>query len=135
MLSRFRHLLVVGLAYGIAAMGCDQAGRQAPEGLTAASAKALSDLILGLKSRDSVARTRSAAAIGRMGPRAAEAVPALEAALKDRQLSVRAAAAHALGQIGPAARPALGQLESLSHQGPLREVAARAIAQIGAAEE
>jgi HEAT repeat protein len=86
-----------------------------------------------LKARDPVARARAAAAIARMGPNGKDAVPSLTVAIKDPELSVRAAAAYALGQIGAAAAPALPNLEAASNTPSLRDVARKAIDQIGAA--
>ncbi len=91
----------------------------------------LPSLIQSLKHRAPSSRSRAAVAIGRMGPVAKEAVPALTAALKDRDVGVRAASAHALGKIGPDAKNALKDLQGLMKQGPLRDVAAEAVKQIG----
>ena len=90
----------------------------------------LPDMLQGLKSKDASTRARSAATIGGMGPAAKEAVPALITLLKDREVSVQAAGAHALGQIGPDAAAARSDLEALTRQGPLRDVAVKAIQQI-----
>lgn len=68
-----------------------------------------------------------------MGPNGKDAVPSLTVAIKDPELSVRAAAAYALGQIGAAAAPALPNLEAASNTPSLRDVARKAIDQIGAA--
>lgn len=48
-------------------------------------------------------RWAAADALGKIGPAAAEAVPALTAALTDADWDVRRAAADALGRIGPEA--------------------------------
>ena len=53
-------------------------------------------------------RRAAADALGKIGPAAAEAVPALIAALADADRDVRRAAADALGKIGPAARGGAG---------------------------
>ena len=51
------------------------------------------------------------AALARIGPAAAVAVPELTSALTDASNAVRQHAARALGRIGPAARPAAGALQ------------------------
>src|SRR5262249_43559124 len=67
----------------------------------------LSEWVKELKSWDSQARGKAAAAIGQLGPRAASAVPALIEALKDSDAQVRVEVSVALANIGPAAVPAL----------------------------
>ncbi len=67
----------------------------------------LHELIAGLQSDDHAERSRSALALRRLGPEAAEAVPALVAALDDWDSPNRAHAIKALGGIGPAGVPAL----------------------------
>ncbi|MHC4400701.1 MAG: HEAT repeat domain-containing protein [Planctomycetota bacterium] len=82
-----------------------RAEAQAPEG-----ARKLGDFIAALEHTDASQRLEACRAIGKLGPRAADAVSALEAALVDADPNVQGAAAEALGAIGPAARSAAPSL-------------------------
>jgi HEAT repeat protein len=62
------------------------------------------------KSPDAKVRGQAAEALGRLGPKAKEAVPALTAALDDESASVRLLATEALGRLGPVAGSAVPQL-------------------------
>ena len=66
-------------------------------------------------------RRSAADALGKIGPPAAEAVPALAAALHDPDEDVRRSAADALGKIGPAAAEAVPALAAALHD-PDRDV-------------
>jgi HEAT repeat protein len=85
--------------------------------LFAATARAaetrLSELLKALNSADPSARLVAIDDLGRMGPRAAEAVPALTDLLKNDSAAVRAHAAQALGEIGPPAKSAVPALVRL----------------------
>jgi HEAT repeat protein len=61
-------------------------------------------------SRDARSRARAAEALGKLGPRAKDAVPALVAALDDDAPLVQLMAADALGRVGPDARAAVPRL-------------------------
>jgi HEAT repeat protein len=77
-----------------------------------------------------------ARSLGRIGPAAAEAVPALAHELTGEHAHVRQAAAEALGQIGPAAEPAVpGLIQLLTDRLPAsRQAAAVALARVGRAD-
>lgn len=76
-------------------------------GLLAAAEKGTVDsLARDLKSSKSNVRAHAAADLARLGPEAAEAVPALIAALQDESAAVRHEALNAIDRIGPAARAA-----------------------------
>jgi HEAT repeat protein len=128
MACRFLFVAVALICAGLP-IGC---GRTAPVPSEAkVNATAVPELIRGLQSPDPTARARSAASLGRIGPDAKGAVPALTTALKDTDPAVQAAAAYSLGQIGPDAGEALAELEPLTRRdGPLREVAAKAVSRI-----
>lgn len=73
------------------------------------------------------------AALGKIGPEAATAVPTLVELLADEDLRVRIAAVCALGDIGPAARTAIPALKTLAQQeidDELRGAVAEALRQI-----
>lgn len=74
-------------------------------------------------------------ALGRLGPEAAQAVPAIVRSLASQYSQVRIAAAEVLERIGPAAAAAVPALTaSLQHwNSDVREVVARCLAQIGPA--
>lgn len=70
--------------------------------------------------RNPAVRAVAALELGRMGPAAADAVPALWKAVDDVDLDVRLRAIHALGEIGPAARNAIEALTKASKDEALR---------------
>ncbi len=74
------------------------------------NARRLKYLIAGLSSPNAEDRESAANALGRIGPAAADAVPALTAAQNDERHQVRSRAAIALGRIGPAAAAAVPAL-------------------------
>lgn len=74
------------------------------------TAKRLRNIIAVLADHDAGLRKAAAEALGRIGPQAAEAVPALTAAVRDREWAVREAAVVALGLIGSKARRAADAL-------------------------
>ena len=93
-------------------------------------------LIKALKSKDNATRYSSASAISKLGPDAAEAIPALVELLKHWDTMTRAAAAGAIGKIGinckkevkpavPALREALKDSENI-----VRRAAATALQDI-----
>jgi HEAT repeat protein len=95
---------------------------------------ATSDLPVLMKLvKDVGAGTREAAVkcIGRLGPKAREAVPQLIAALNDRESDVRLAAVEALGEMGPAAAPAIEKLKDLRREPLLESAAARTLDRLG----
>ena len=94
--------------------------------------KTAAELIADLQSGGLSDRIKAAEALGRMGPRAAEAVEALTAALGDPYWDVRQAASEALRRIGPAAVPALVKTLKAPHFWP-RTCAARTLGRIGPA--
>ena len=67
-------------------------------------------LIEGLQASDPKARREAVKGLGRLGPKAADAVPALIVALEDQDRGVRIEAAVTLGHIGPRARAAIPAL-------------------------
>jgi HEAT repeat protein len=77
-----------------------------------------------------------ARSLGRIGPAAADAVPALAHELSSEHAHVRQAAAEALGQIGPAAEPAVPALiQLLTDRLPAsRQAAAVALSRAGRAD-
>lgn len=70
----------------------------------------LEALVMQLGSDEIQQRVEACGVLGKMGPDAAQAVPALIPALKDPEVGVRMAAARALGDIGPAAHSAVPAL-------------------------
>jgi hypothetical protein len=94
------------------------------------------ELIEFLQADEVALRASAAAALGKLGPGAAAAVPALRRALsRDLYALVRRRAAVALGRIAPAAAPARPALrQALRRSEPaLRRAAARALDRIGPA--
>ncbi|MEK7384627.1 MAG: HEAT repeat domain-containing protein [Elusimicrobiota bacterium] len=75
-------------------------------------------LASALKDGLSDVRLYAAAALGQIGSRAKQAVPALAEALKDSEPVVRLNAALALGKMGRGARPALPALRAAALEGP-----------------
>ncbi len=76
----------------------------------------------------------AAAALGEMGPAAADAVPVLIAALSNRFSKPRLLAAQALGRIGPPAAEAVGALKEVlkgNEEGPVGRAAGAALRAIG----
>ncbi|MGD2127438.1 MAG: HEAT repeat domain-containing protein [Desulfobacteraceae bacterium] len=69
--------------------------------------KSVGTLVLALSDRSNKVRASAAEALGKIGPEAAEAVPALIRSLKSVDDLVRARAAEALGDIGAAAEEAV----------------------------
>jgi HEAT repeat protein len=89
-------------------------------------------LIQGLKDPSAAVRSRSARALGQIGPEAKEAAPALIQALKEQDEGVRYWATRALGQIGRGAVPEL--IQALKDQDEeVRYWAALALGEIGPA--
>jgi HEAT repeat protein len=80
-----------------------------------ANAPPVSVLVQRLADDDPQVREQAAAALGRWGPRASEAVAPLMAALGHDDPYLRGAAAVALGRIGEAAVPALTQALASEH--------------------
>jgi hypothetical protein len=108
---------------------------------TGAEVTLLMPRLIGLlKDSNRIVRLFSAGALGNIGPRASNAVPALISALNDNdrgptpasRVYARAWAAIALGRIGPAAASAVPALQTLLNDpdGDLRWKAALAISQI-----
>jgi HEAT repeat protein len=101
----------------------------------------LGPLIEALSDEDeeSMVRERAAWLLGKLGPRAAKAVPALIEALSDDNYYLRLCAAEALAEIGPKAAPAVSVLTEMltaSDDGhDARWLAATALAAIGSAAE
>jgi HEAT repeat protein len=95
----------------------------------------VNDLIAAVKSPDQPARLVAMDSLGRMGGKAAAAVPAIAAALKDPSAVVRVQAAQALGAIGAPAKPAVPELTALidDPRPDVRRAAILALAEIGAA--
>src|SRR5262249_29264244 len=100
----------------------------------------LSNWIATLQNPYSQIRAKAAAALGRMGPAAKDAVPALVEALKDKQAEVRVQASLALAAIGDAAvqplikalkdehrQTRMGAALCLGHMGSKAEAAAPAL--------
>jgi HEAT repeat protein len=92
---------------------------------------------VALASPDLSQRHKAAYALGRIGPRAAAAVPALNAALADPRQKTEVAwyLADALGRIGPAAAPAVKTLVGVIEETPgnavLKRNAAIALGRVG----
>jgi HEAT repeat protein len=107
----------------------------AVDALAAIGAKAVPALVgvLGA-SEDAQARMWAAAALGQMGPAAADGVPALAKALGDGKGGVRYNAAKALGRIGPGAKVAAPALVRAlkDEEVETRSEAAEALARIHA---
>ena len=80
----------------------------------AVAERSVADWIGDLKSDDTDQRSRAAAALGKLGPAAKDAVAPLHEMLKDKQPGLRRAAAEALGKIGPDAKAAVPTLVGLS---------------------
>jgi HEAT repeat protein len=91
-------------------------------------------LALALASPSSETRYHVARAIGRLGPRAASAVPALTAALRDEDWEVRMEAVWALSAVGAAAKPALPSVRDALADRDSQVRAAAAVA-LGAMDE
>ena len=91
----------------------------------------VSVLVQRLADADPQVREQAAAALGRWGPQASEAVAPLMVALGHDDPYLRGAAAVALGQIGEAALPALTQALASEHT-ELRWSAAIALGRLGA---
>lgn len=102
---------------------------EAPE--LSATLAPVSVLVQRLADADPKVREQAAAALGRWGPRASEAVAPLMAALGHDDPYLRGAAAVALGRIGEAAVPALTQALASEHT-ELRWSAAIALGRLGA---
>jgi HEAT repeat protein len=90
-------------------------------------------LIAELRSDDLSHRISAAAALEKLGPRAAPATQALVATLRDENADARAAAARALHAIGPEATPAVPALVELleDRRSWVRDQAAETLAAIG----
>lgn len=91
--------LVAGLVVALAAAPPLAAVSQ-PRTSEARAADELAEHVRALESGGASSRRRAARALGAMGERARDAVPALVERLEDRSGGVRAAAAEALGMIG-----------------------------------
>jgi HEAT repeat protein len=92
--------------------------------------QSVNSLIKKLKDKDSYVRYWAARALGRIGEKAAPAVPALIEALKDENRDVRYWAADTLGDIGKKAAPAVPALvEALKDEN--RHVAVEAAFALG----
>ncbi len=106
--------------------------------LTGIGPPALPAIIEGLNHNYSLARSSAAYAIGKLGPAAADAVPALIHTLEnDEDWYVRGSAAYALGQIGPVTSdviPALIRAVKRRYRNyPVQLSAAKALGRIGPA--
>jgi lysophospholipase L1-like esterase len=101
--------------------------------LGALASSAVADLTRALAREETNAVV--AAAIARIGPAAASAVPALVEALRSPDADRRWRAARTLGRIGPAAAPAVEPLAAAlgDENGVVRQHAARALGRIGPA--
>jgi hypothetical protein len=95
--------------------------------------------LMGLLAQDTPPRVKQAAilALGRVGPKAAAAVPLLEQELGSRSARFRELAAHALGGIGPAARQAAGALRRAARdpEPGVQAAAQRTLKLLGAEQE
>ncbi|AWM41343.1 putative lyase [Gemmata obscuriglobus] len=89
-------------------------------------------LLTLLKELGSTTRGTAAAAIGRLGPTAQDAVPQLTRLLDDHDSEVRITAVEALGRIGPAAQPAVRKLKELLRDPLVWPVAQKALEKIEA---
>ncbi len=89
--------------------------------------------IVAFGNRDVYVRVVAAEALGKMGPEAADAIPALQALLKDEQASVREMGAEVLGQMGEQAAAAIPALRELlrDEQVPVRTKAAEVLGRMG----
>jgi HEAT repeat protein len=98
--------------------------------ITAQIKQRVTQWIANLKSTNSEDRRIAAQALGQLGVKAKEGVPALIIALKDREAVVRNAVVSALAQIGPPAVPSL--INALrDRDAEVCRAAAAALAQIG----
>jgi HEAT repeat protein len=101
-----------------------------------AAKRDIAGLIAALKSKDNTTRYSAASAISKLGPDAAEAIPALIELLKHWDAMTRVAAAGAIGNIGitykKIAEPAVPALqEALNDKEPMvRRVAGTALEDI-----
>ncbi len=118
-----RNVLLTGLFLGLLV----PVAEAAPEGAR------LGALIESLASPETSARLDAMAQLGRMGEKAARAVPTLVKMLGDESATVRAHAARTLGQIGPSAKPAVAKLVSLigDKDAVVRREAVAALGKIG----
>jgi HEAT repeat protein len=93
------------------------------------------DLVKNLKSKDVESRVATCEALGKLGPKAKNAVVSLDnLASKDSSKIVRRAAINALEQIGPLARSATGSLIVVfKENAELRADAGKALARVGGA--
>ena len=90
-----------------------------PRAAPAQPADLVARLITDLKNRDAMVRRVAVVALGGIGPRAKEVIPALIAALTDDDPGVRQTAAGALGGIGPEAKEAIpGLITALKDDDP-----------------
>ena len=87
--------LVLSLCIGLLLIGCikEESAEAAFQG------KPVSHWIRMLKDKDASSRRKAAIALGEIGPRAREGVPALTQALRDQDAEVHYRAAIALGSI------------------------------------
>jgi HEAT repeat protein len=126
-----------GDEYGVPGGVRDELGRLAgldPEAIDTVQLKQrINRLIANLKLPDAEDRATAARAMGQIGSRARDAVPALVAALKDQHGDVRSSAAAALGNIGPEAEEVAPALYPLLEDGDpsVRSTAAAALGMIG----
>ncbi len=100
--------------------------------------RAVLDLIVALKDKDSKVLKAACSALGALGSDARDAVgPLVNVLLKDPDRHARSWAADALGEIGPAARAAVPSLiAALDEPDPwLRRIAAEALGKTGSATE
>jgi HEAT repeat protein len=112
---------------GIVALGCSR--RDQP---IMAHDKPVDHWLSEITSADPKARKKAVTALGHVGPRHSEAVPAVIVALKDRDVSVRNEAVLALLHVGPDARDAIPALnEALQdNDATVRKNAAKAVERI-----
>ncbi len=106
-----------------------------PDPTGAADPDLLEGLLTALRADEAGARAAAAKALGRLGPKAAEAVEGLRCVLGDDDPLVRAMAASALGKIGPAAAAAAADLAGLLEDPapPVRFWACDALGRLGPA--